>query len=75
MIDFKIREARAADWEQFHPFLQHDKPLDSLEKAFKRFQKKLESESTGVFVAELEGRIVGISMAHEWHEYLMSGLK
>ena len=42
---------------------------------FKRFQKRLESESTGVFVAELEGQIVGVSIAHEWHEYLMSGLK
>ena len=64
MTDFKIRAARESDWEQFYPFLAHDKPIDSLEEAFKRFQKKLESESIGVFVAELEGQIVGVSMAH-----------
>ena len=73
MSDFKIRAARESDWEEFYPFLAHDKPIDSLEMAFKRFQKKLEVE--GVFVAELEGRIVGVSMAHSWHEYLMSGRK
>ena len=73
MTDFKIRAARESDWEQFYPFCHQGKPLDSLEMAFKRFQKKLETE--GVFVAELEGEIVGISMAHTWHEYLMSGRK
>ena len=64
MTDFKIRAARESDWEQFYPFCHQGKPLDSLEMVFKRFQKKLESESIGVFVAELEGQIVGVSMAH-----------
>jgi GNAT superfamily N-acetyltransferase len=75
MPDHQIRTAREFDWEQFYPFLHHDKPIDSLKNAFQRFQKKLESESTGVFVAELEGQIVGVALAHEWHEYLMSERK
>ncbi len=64
MKDYQICAARESDWEQFYPFCPRDKPLDSLENAFKRFEKKLESESTVVFVAELEGRIVGVASDH-----------
>ena len=72
---FTIRPAQPADWPQFHPHLPHDQPVDSLEAAQARFERLLENPKCAVFVAELEGRIVGVAMAHEWHEYLMSGLK
>jgi GNAT superfamily N-acetyltransferase len=70
-----IRAARVSDWDQFHPFLEHDHPIDSLESAFLRFQNRLESPLHGAFVAELDSEIVGIAMAHEWDHYLMSGHK
>ena len=76
MPDFVIRAARESDWEGFYPFLiDLDTPLDSLEHARQRFNRKLASSLHGVFVAELGGRIVGIAMAHEWDESLMSGRK
>ena len=76
MSDFKVRAARGGDWDGFYPFLiDADKPLDSLEAARQRFNNKITSSLHGVFVAELEGRIVGIAKAHEWDEYLMSGRK
>jgi GNAT superfamily N-acetyltransferase len=60
----------------FYPFLiRLDRPLDSLEAAQERFTRKINSQLHRVLVAELEGRIVGIAMAHEWDEYLMSGRK
>lgn len=70
-----IRPARVSDWDQFYLFLEHDRPIDSLENAFLRFQARLESPLHGVFVAELDSEIVGIAMAHEWDHYLMSGRK
>ncbi len=70
-----IRSAKITDWEMFHPFLEHDRPIDSLEAAFTRFSGQLESASQGIFVAELERKIVGIAMAHVWDEYIMSGRK
>jgi GNAT superfamily N-acetyltransferase len=75
MSKIMIRKARASDWDAFRSFLEHDQPVDSLEAAFKRFQKKLESPLHVVLVAELNGEIVGIAKAHEWDEYLMSGIK
>lgn len=76
MLDFVIRTAKESDWEGFYPFLiDSDKPLDSLELARQRFNRKITSSLHGVFVAELEGQIVGIAKAHEWDEYLMSGRK
>ncbi len=76
MPNFKVRAARASDWDGFYPFLiDSDTPLDSLEEARQRFNRKLTSSLHGVFVAELEGQIVGIAKAHEWDEYLMSGRK
>jgi GNAT superfamily N-acetyltransferase len=74
--DFFVRPARSSDWEAFHAFLiDRDRPLDSLEAARGRFEHKLASSLHCVLVAELEGRVVGISMAHEWDEYIMSGRK
>ena len=75
MSKVMIRRARESDWDAFRSFLEHDQPLDSLEAAFKCFQKKLESPLHVVLVAELNGEIVGIAKAHEWDEYLMSGIK
>jgi GNAT superfamily N-acetyltransferase len=75
MTNAIIRAAQVSDWDQFHPFLEHDRPIDSLENAFSRFQNRLESSLHGVFVAELDAEIVGIAMAHEWDYYLMSGHK
>jgi GNAT superfamily N-acetyltransferase len=75
MSNVMIRKARESDWDAFRSFLEHDQPVDSLEAAFKRFQKKLESPLHVVLVAELNGEIVGIAKAHEWDEYLMSGIK
>ena len=75
MSNVIIREARESDWNAFRSFLKHDQPVDSLEAAFKRFQKKLGSPLHVVLVAELNGKIVGIAKAHEWDEYLMSGIK
>jgi GNAT superfamily N-acetyltransferase len=74
--DFFVRAARASDWEAFHAFLiERDHPLDSLEAARQRFERKITSSVHCVLVAELEGRVVGLAMAHEWDEYIMSGRK
>lgn len=71
-----VRPARPDDWPQFYPFLVGlDRPLDSLEAAYGRYQRKLASELECVLVAERSGLIVGIAMAHQWDEYLMSGRK
>jgi GNAT superfamily N-acetyltransferase len=76
MSNFTVRPAVSADWEGFYPFLIGlDRPLDSLEAAQERFERKINSSLHRVLVAELEGRVVGIAMAHEWDEYLMSGRK
>jgi GNAT superfamily N-acetyltransferase len=75
MTLFHVRAAKPSDWPMFHPFLDKDRPLDSLEAAFVRFQNRLESPLHGVFVAEQAGQIVGVAMAHEWDHYIMSGRK
>ena len=76
MTSIDIRPAIETDWEQFYPFLlESDKPLDSLEAAFTRYKRKIISPLHCVLVAETEAQIVGIAMAHEWDEYLMSGRK
>ena len=75
MQNVVIRGAQIEDWKMFHPFLEHDRPIDSLEAAFTRFSRQLESKAQGIFVAELENKIVGIAMAHVWDEYIMSGRK
>lgn len=51
------------------------RPLDSLEAAFRRYKYKITSPLHCVLVAETDNKIVGIAMAHEWEEYLMSGRK
>ena len=59
---------------QFYNFLlESDKPLDSLEAAFTGYKRKIISPLHCVLVAETNAHIVGIAMAHEWDEYLMSG--
>ncbi|MGL5943051.1 MAG: GNAT family N-acetyltransferase [Waterburya sp.] len=71
-----IRPAIEQDWEQFYLFLlESDKPLDSLTPAFKRYKYKIASPLHCVLVAEIDNQIVGIAMAHEWDEYLISGRK
>ncbi len=70
-----IRSANITDWDMFYPFLDHDRPMDSLEAAFGRYQAKIHSDLHGVFVAELEGNVVGMAMAHVWDEFIMSGRK
>ncbi len=75
MLNYHVRRALETDWDMFYPFLEYDRPVDSLEAAFTRFKQQLESDSQGILVAELEGRIVGIAMAHVWQEYIMSGRK
>jgi GNAT superfamily N-acetyltransferase len=75
MSNFVIRRAQVLDWEAFQSFLKHDRPIDSLKAAFVRYQAKIGSDLHGVFVAELEGRVVGIAMAHVWDEFIMSGRK
>lgn len=71
-----VRPALETDWEQVYPFLlERDKPLDSLEAAFARYQRKLASPWQCVLVAETEAQIVGLAMAHVWDEYVMSGRK
>ena len=76
MTSFTVRPALETDWEQVYPFLlERDKPLDSLEAAFARYQRKIASPLQCVLVAEGETQIVGVAMAHEWDEYVMSGRK
>lgn len=76
MAAINIRPARETDWQQFYPFLlDRDRPLDSLEAAFTRYKHKIVSPLHCVLVAETNAHIVGIAMAHEWDEYLMSGRK
>ena len=76
MADLTVRPALETDWEQVHPLLiDRDTPLDSLEAAFARYRRKLASPLQCVLVAEIEVRIVGVAMAHEWDEYVMSGRK
>lgn len=70
-----IRKARLEDWEQIHPFLKRDQPMDSLDAAFERFQKRLHSTTHCILVAETENKIVGIAMVHQYEEYLLSGRK
>jgi GNAT superfamily N-acetyltransferase len=57
------------------PFLKGDQPIDSLETAFERFKMRLNSPAHCLFVAELEQKIVGLAMAHQYEEYLLSGRK
>lgn len=73
--NFVVRPAQVSDWDVFQLFLKHDRPIDSLQAAFVRFQAKICSDLHGVFVAELEGHIVGIAMAHVWDEFIMSRRK
>ena len=76
MADLTVRPALETDWKQVYPFLiERDTPLDSLEAAFTRYQRKLASPLQCVLVAEIEARIVGVAMAHKWNEYVMSGRK
>jgi GNAT superfamily N-acetyltransferase len=75
MSNFVIRRANVSDWDGFYPFLEFDRPINSLKAAFVRYQAKIGSDLHGVFVAELEGRVVGIAMAHVWDEFIMSGRK
>ena len=76
MTHINIRPAIETDWEQFYPFLlESDKPLDSQIAAFTRYKRRIVSPLHCVLVAETEAQIVGIAMAHEWDEYLMSGRK
>ncbi|MGK7935345.1 MAG: N-acetyltransferase family protein [Xenococcaceae cyanobacterium] len=74
--EIDIRPAIEQDWEQFYPFLLAiDQPLDSQEAAFRRYKSKIASPLHYILVAETNTKIVGIAMAHEWDEYLMSGRK
>lgn len=71
-----VRPALETDWQQVYPLLiERDKPLDSLEAAFRRYQDKVASPLHCVLVAEIETRVVGIAMAHHWDEYIISGRK
>jgi GNAT superfamily N-acetyltransferase len=71
--NFIVRRAKVSDWEGFYPFLEFDTPVDSLEAAFARYAAQV--DSLGFFVAVQGGKIVGVAMAHVWHEYIMSGRK
>ncbi len=76
MTAFTVRRAASGDWSDFYAFQSPlDKPLDSIEAAQNRFHRKINSPLHGMFVAELDGRVVGIAMVHEWDEYLVSGRK
>ena len=76
MANLTVRPALETDWQQVYPLLiGRDKPLDSLEAAFARFRRKLASPLQCVLVAEIGAHIVGLAMAHEWDEYVMSGRK
>lgn len=72
-----IREAQPSDWEAFLSLYGGDPPT-SPEAALGRFRRKLASELECVLVAEehrpgAEPRLVGLALAHQWDEYLMSG--
>ncbi len=70
-----IRPATPQDWNQIHPFLKSDQPINSLEAAFERYKNRLNSKTHCIFVAELEQKIVGLAMVHQYEEYLLSGRK
>jgi GNAT superfamily N-acetyltransferase len=72
----EVRAARPSDWESVYPFLiTTDRPLDSLEAAFQRYSRKLDSELECVLVAVEGEEIIGVALAHQWDDYLMSGRK
>ncbi|GGK28778.1 hypothetical protein GCM10008955_23120 [Deinococcus malanensis] len=74
-MSLEIRPALPSDWSVLHPFLETDRPLDSMEAAHARFLRRPNSELHCVLVAVKNGTLVGVAMAHEWDEYLMSGRK
>ena len=68
-----VRVAQLGDWEQVYSFYDDVLDAESLEAARGRFQRKLESELECVLVAIKDERLIGIALAHQWDEYLMTG--
>ena len=76
-MSLTIREARPDDWEAFCALYEGEAP-DDPEAAAGRFRRKLTAELECVLVAEWHQpgatpQLVGLALAHQWDEYLMSG--
>lgn len=70
---FTVRPAQLGDWEQIYPLYGDVPGHDSLAAARERFGRKLASELECVLVAVQGQRVIGVALAHQWEEYLMTG--